>query len=109
MATRSWRRPATDERLAIVRSQEIGNKKYDGAARDDFVQIIQRCGEICSPPFGLEIEHLADQPQCVQASLLRRNEQLDILGEEQKSDFVAVVDSAKCEDGRDLRSQLRAC
>ena len=83
------------ERLRKVRRHEIRDHENHSTTRDDTIHVIQRSGEVGSPPLGFEIEHFANQTQRVQTAFLRRDEQLDLVGEKQQPDLVVIVDGAK--------------
>ena len=94
------------EGLGKIRRDEIGNQEEDGAAADHAVEVVQSAREVRPPAFGLEIEHLADQAQGVQAAFFWRDVKLDIIAEKQEPDLVVVVDRAEGQDRGHLGGQL---
>ena len=57
-------------------------------------------------PLRLEEQNLADQAQRVRAAFLRRDEELDLVGEEKQPDLVVIPDRAEGEQRRDFRRQF---
>ena len=81
-------------------------KKDDRAPRYDFVQIIQGERWIRAPALRLEKEDLANEPQGMRAAFLRRNEKLDLIGEEEQADLVVIPNGAEGEQTRDFRRKF---
>jgi hypothetical protein len=93
------------------RSRKIGglkirNEENNGAARDDFIQIVEGQRLIRAASLWFEKQNLSDEPQCVRAAFLRGNKKFNAVSEEDEPDLVIVPDCAESELARDLRRQL---
>ena len=99
--------PARDRECArkILRLK-IGDEENDRATGDDVVQIIEREARQRAAALRLEKKNFANQTQGVGAPFLRRNEKLDLIGEEKEPDLVVVADGAEGEQTGDFRRQL---
>ena len=94
------------ERPGKIRRLEVRQQEHHGPAADDLVEVLQGGGEVRAPAFGLVEEHFPDDPQDVSAALLRRQEKLDRVGEEQEPHLVAVADGAEGEHAGDLGGEF---
>ena len=90
----------------LGRLDEIGNDEDDGAAALHVVDEIERGGDIGAAALRRVEKNLADDAQHVLAALGRRDVLLDLVGEEQQADLVAVADGGEGEDAGDLGGQL---
>src|SRR6266536_5809088 len=99
--------PCADrERPRKIWCLKVRNEKNDCAARDDFIQIIERQRRFCPASSRFKKQNLADEPQGVRAAFLWRNKKFDPIGEENETDLVVIPDRAEREQTRDFRSQL---
>src|SRR5919106_4683545 len=98
--------PAYRQRPRKIRHLKIRNEKDHRAARDDFVQIIERQCRFCPASLRFKKQNLADQPQGVRPALLWRNKKFNAICEENEAHLVVIPDCAEGEQTGDFRGQL---
>src|ERR1039457_5638283 len=64
--------------------QEIGEQEYDRAPVQHAIQEAKGRRDVRAAVLGLEEEHLTDQPQNMAPPFARRQDQLDLIGEQQQ-------------------------
>ena len=86
----------------------IGNRKpeTDGTTRRDTVGKVQRLRDVRAAPLGLEVQDLAYHAQDMAAAFFRRDVLLDLVGEQDQPDLVAVADGGEGKNAGQLRRQL---
>ena len=88
------------------RADEVGNHHRDGPMRRHPQQELQRAVQIRPAMARLEEQHLADDAQHVPAAFARRDELLDLVGEQDQPDLVVVADGGEGQHRGDLGRQL---
>ena len=85
---------------------EVAQHESDAATLDGPGQIFQSKGNVCLLTVGFEIDEFADDVKYVLAAFLRRNELLHLVGEEDDSNLVVVLDGGKSQSGGYLGQHL---
>ena len=86
--------------------QEVGEQEHDRAPVQHAIQEGQGRRDVGAAVLGLEEEHLADEPQNVAPPFARRQEQLDLVGEQQQRDLVAAPRGGNGQRAGNLRRKL---
>ena len=72
------------------------------------LDVLERAGDVGAAPDRLEHEQVADEAQRVAASLARRHDVLDAIGEQHRADAVVVADGRHREHRGELASRARS-
>ena len=92
--------------VVVVGVDVVGDEKRRASFLERVGKVSQHCGDVCATVFGGEIEQLADDEQDVAATLLRRDEFLNLVGEEYHTNLVVVLNCRKCQCGGNLGNHL---
>ena len=81
------------ERLTVVLAPviEVGDEEGRTAALDELIEILQRHIEVRSTALRLEAQELTYQIEDMLAPTSRRDEELDLVGEEDRTDLVIIL------------------
>lgn len=86
--------------------QEIAEKKDNRLAAHEAVEGLKGTGNVRSAVPGFEEQDLANDAKNVAATLLGRDEGLDLVGKEKQADFVVVAGGGERENARQLGGQF---
>ena len=87
--------------------QEIGYQKDDRALVHNQVQMLQRLFDAGAAVFRIMEEHFTDYAQHMGASSPRRDELLDAIRKEYRSDAIVVLDGGEGEQGGNFGGNFR--
>lgn len=90
------------EGFVVFRILEVGDEEGDALLFDHFPEVVERAGNAGAFAFWLKAEDFADNVQDVELAFAGRNEELDLVGEDDKSDLVVVLDGGEGEEAAEL-------
>ena len=102
------------ERLTVILAPvvEVGDEEGRTAALDELIEILQRHIEVRSTALRLEAQELTYQIEDVLAPTSRRDEEFDLVGEEDRTDLVIILyrgeGQGRCDLGIELALGLDA-
>ena len=106
IAVRSWRRAAISQPVFVAAVEEVGEQEAHHPAPRHPPEVFEGAVEVGAAALGAEGEDLADHPPDVAPPLLRRDEQLDAVGEDHQPDPVVALDGGVGEHRRHLRGHF---
>src|SRR3989344_81684 len=87
--------------------KKIAEEKNGGLPPENVVETVQPHGQIRAAVLRPESENVMDDAQHMAAPLLWLDEVLDLVGEHQQADAIAIVDRRERQDGGYLGQQVR--